>query len=166
MVRDYPLAGCGLGAFGQAFPRYRTFLPELAVDTVHNDYLQFLAELGAIGFAIAACGVIVILLSAADGAFRNADASSRYIAIASLAALVAILIHSFTDYNLYIPANAMLLAWIAGIVASLNFGSKELFTTCPAKHHRSTPCRRSCYRISRMIAVRLRSGGVARDRTR
>src|SRR2546425_3818671 len=129
LVRDYPLAGCGLGAFGQALPRYRTFLPELAVDTVHNDYLQFLAELGAIGFAIAAFGVIIVLLSAADGAFRNADASSRYIAIASLAALVAILIHSFTDYNLYIPANAMLLAWIAGIVASLNFGSKELFTT-------------------------------------
>jgi len=99
------------------------------VDTVHNDYLQFLAELGVIGFAIAAFGVIIVLLSAADGAFRNADAASHYIAIASLAALVAILIHSFTDYNLYIPANAMLLAWIAGIVASLNFGSKELFMT-------------------------------------
>src|SRR5207245_4310010 len=109
LIGDYPLIGCRLGAFEQAFPRYRTFLPELAVDTVHNDYLQFLAELGVIGFAIAAFGVIIVLLSAADGAFRNADASSRYIAIASLAALVAILIHSFTDYNLYIPANDMLL---------------------------------------------------------
>jgi O-antigen ligase len=129
LVRDYPLVGCGLGAFAQAFPRYRTFLPQLAIDTVHNDYLQFLAELGVIGFAIAAAGMTILFVSAADGAFRNADLSSRYIAIACLAALVAILIHSFTDYNLYIPANAMLVAWIAGIVASLNCGSKEVFTT-------------------------------------
>ena len=50
LVVDYPVVGCGFGAFEQAFPRYRTFVPQLAVDTVHNDYLQFLAELGVIGF--------------------------------------------------------------------------------------------------------------------
>jgi O-antigen ligase len=122
LITHYPLAGCGLGAFEQAFPRFRTFLPELAVDTVHNDYLQFLAELGAIGFSIVAFGMIAVFLSAAYAVFRS-DSSKRYFAIASLGALIAILIHSFVDYNLYIPANAMLFAWIAGLVASLNFGS-------------------------------------------
>jgi hypothetical protein len=28
------------------------------------------------------------------------------------------MLHSFVDFNLYIPANAMLLAWIAGIAAN------------------------------------------------
>ena len=33
--------------------------------------------------------------------------------------MAAILLHSLDDFNLYIPANAMLLAWMAGIAASL-----------------------------------------------
>jgi hypothetical protein len=73
--------------------------------------------------------MIAIFLSAARSTFKTADSSTRYLAIACFAALVAILIHSFTDLNLYIPANAMLLAWIAGVVASLNFSSHGSFTT-------------------------------------
>ena len=45
----------------------------------------------------------------------------RYLGLASIGALTAIAIHSFTDFNLYIPANAMLLAWIAGLTAGLEF---------------------------------------------
>jgi hypothetical protein len=36
--------------------------------------------------------------------------------VAGAGALAAILLHSLVDFNLYIPANAMLLAWIAGMV--------------------------------------------------
>ena len=35
-------------------------------------------------------------------------------------AFAAIGAHSFVDFNLYTPANAMLLAWISGIAASLD----------------------------------------------
>jgi len=129
LAADYRLVGCGLGAFEEAFPKYRTFLPELAVDSAHNDYLQFLVELGGIGFTIAAFGMLAVVLSAARAVFSSVDSSTRHLAIACLAALVAILIHSFTDLNLYIPANAMLLAWIAGVVASLSFSSQGSFTT-------------------------------------
>jgi len=128
LVADYFLVGCGLGTFEQAFSRYRTFLPEYAIDSAHNDYLQFLAELGGIGFAIAGFGMTALFISAVRAALRNPHPSARYIAIGSCAALVAVLIHSFTDYNLYIPANAMLVAWICGIVASLSPGS-HTFTT-------------------------------------
>lgn len=126
LIAHYPLAGCGLGAFEQAFPQFRTFMPELAVDTVHNDYLQLLAELGAIGFSVAAFGMMAVFLSAVSAVSHSVNSSKRYFAIASSGALVAILIHSFTDYNLYIPANAMVFAWIAGLVASLNFGRGHL----------------------------------------
>jgi NADH-quinone oxidoreductase subunit N len=45
-----------------------------------------------------------------------------FISIASmgLGAFAAIGMHSFVDFNLYTPANAMLLAWISGIAASLD----------------------------------------------
>ena len=59
----------------------------------------------------------------------NVHSSTRYLGIACIAALVAILAHSFTDYNFYIPANAMLVAWIAGVVASLKFDSQARFTS-------------------------------------
>jgi O-antigen ligase len=129
LAADYALAGCGLGTFEHCFHKYRTFLPQLGIDSVHNDYLQLLAELGAIGFAIGAAAMIAVFVSAARAAFESTDSNTRFLAIACIGSLVAILIHSFTDYNLYIPANAMLLAWIAGIVASLNFGSHTRFKT-------------------------------------
>jgi O-antigen ligase/polysaccharide polymerase Wzy-like membrane protein len=129
LAADYPLVGCGLGAFEQAFPRYRTSLPQVAVDSAHNDYLQFLVELGGIGFAIAAVGMAGTFMSAARAIFRSIDSATQHLAIACVAALVAILIHSFTDLNLYIPGNAMLLAWIAGVVASLSFSPQGSFTT-------------------------------------
>jgi O-antigen ligase len=129
LAADYALLGCGYGAFEQAFHQYRTFLPELGIDSIHNDYLQLFTELGAVGAAIAAMAMIAVLVSAVRAAFRSNNADARYLAIACLGSLVAILIHSFTDYNLYIPANAMLLSWIAGIVASLDFGPSARIRT-------------------------------------
>jgi hypothetical protein len=42
----------------------------------------------------------------------------RYVALACTGSFVAISLHSLVDFNLYIPSNAMLLAWIAGIAAT------------------------------------------------
>ena len=35
-----------------------------------------------------------------------------------LASLLAIGLHSLVDFNLYIPANALTLAWLAGVAVS------------------------------------------------
>jgi hypothetical protein len=40
------------------------------------------------------------------------------LAIGLAGALTALLIHSGADFNLYIPANAMTLAWICGLAVS------------------------------------------------
>jgi hypothetical protein len=37
------------------------------------------------------------------------------LAIACAGSFTAILLHSFVDFNLYVPANSLLFAWIAGI---------------------------------------------------
>jgi O-antigen ligase len=120
LAADYALVGCGLGTFEQAFIRYKTVTPQIGVDAAHNDYLQLLVELGGIGFAIAAVSMMSLFLTAVRAIVRNVDPAARYLAIGCVGAFVAILMHSYTDLNLYIPANGMLLAWIAGVVASLN----------------------------------------------
>jgi O-antigen ligase len=107
LVEKYALFGCGLGGFESAFYKIKDILPGYTVDYAHNDYVQALVEMGIVGFVIVA--VLV------GGALRS---SIRARNIACIGALSTILLHSFFDFNLYIPANAMVLAWIAGL--SLN----------------------------------------------
>jgi len=45
----------------------------------------------------------------------NVDNPGRYLAIACVGSLSAILLHSLVDFNLYIPANGMLAVWIGAL---------------------------------------------------
>jgi O-antigen ligase len=105
LIRAYPVFGCGLGGYEGAFLKYKRVAPMNTVDYAHNDYLQGQAELGAAGMAL--CLVL------AAGVFRKAGSKP-----AVAAALAAIALHSLVDFNLYIPANAMTAAWVAGLGAS------------------------------------------------
>jgi O-antigen ligase len=119
LIRAYPVFGCGLGGYETAFMRFKSFEPLVTDDFAHNDYLQLLAELGLVGFAIGAALALSVVRTAVQKALGSADAGTRYFAVACAGALAAILVHSVADFNLYIPANAMLLAWIAGMTAGL-----------------------------------------------
>jgi O-antigen ligase len=50
LIKAFPLFGCGLGAYESCFPRYQTVAPMNTIDFAHNDYLQYLSELGALAF--------------------------------------------------------------------------------------------------------------------
>jgi O-antigen ligase len=102
LIRAYALPGCGLGGYEAAFLRYKTVAPLNTVDYAHNDYLQGMAELGVVGFGLwLAAAVWVLRLS-----WRRPAAAG---------ALAALALHSVVDFNLYIPANAMAVAWVAGL---------------------------------------------------
>lgn len=115
LVRDYPLFGCGLGSFESCFARYKTVAPPNTVDYAHNDYLQLLAEGGVVGFAVVLALVVTIVAAAASRAARRPRMAPSYVALACLGALGAILLHSLVDFNLYIPVNALVAAWVAGL---------------------------------------------------
>jgi O-antigen ligase len=121
LLKSYPVFGCGLGGFESAFFRYQRSVPNRRVDFAHNDYLQYLVELGAIGFVIAAISIGWIFIRTCREINPDEDSEENALSIGCIAALVAILIHSFVDFNLYVPANAMTMAWITGIAAGLGF---------------------------------------------
>jgi hypothetical protein len=108
MINKYASFGCGLGGFESAFYAVRYIFPSLQVDLLHNDIVQGFIELGVVGYAI----VVFLFLSAINAAIRT---KQRLIGIACLGALAAILLHSLVDFNLYIPANALVLAWVCGV---------------------------------------------------
>jgi O-antigen ligase len=124
LVREYPVFGCGLGGYESAFLKHKVAVPMVADDHAHNDYLQFLIELGAVGFGIGAALMVMVGRRMWRAAAREEEAGGRYLAIGCIGALAAIGLHSVVDFNLYIPANAMLLAWICGVGASLPAGGR------------------------------------------
>jgi putative inorganic carbon (HCO3(-)) transporter len=115
LIRAYPVFGCGLGGYETAFSRFKISGMLVRDDFVHNDYLQLLAELGLVGFVILAALAYSVVRATLCCALKSPDPEARYFAVACAGALAAILLHSLADFNLYIPANAMVLAWIAGM---------------------------------------------------
>lgn len=112
MFSDKPLLGWGLGVFPTVYPRYQGFYTNLIVNRAHNDYVQLLVETGALGFAI----MLWFLAVAYRGAHSKLTGWQYDIrgaaALAGVLACSGILVHSFLDSNLQIPANALLFyAW-------------------------------------------------------
>ena len=105
---DHPIKGCGLGALVDVYPRYETIYDGRTVDHVHNDYAETLAETGILG---GLCGVAFLWLLYRD-ARRNFEAEQGHLSRAlhggAIVAVSGILLHSFVDFNLHLPANAAL----------------------------------------------------------
>src|SRR5205807_1441514 len=116
MVRDRPLIGWGLGLFPLVYPEYRSFSTDLVVNQAHNDYVQALVETGILGFAC----VLWFVVNLYRSGIRNLRAHSRAATATALGALVGcigILVHSLSDFNLHIPANAAVFFVLCGIVS-------------------------------------------------
>jgi putative inorganic carbon (hco3(-)) transporter len=118
-INDFPLLGSGAGTFYVVFPKYRGENVVNYYDYAHNDYAQIAAEMGWFGFGIAALLVLASFAAALRAQWTRSDPLARGMAFASLMGMTAILIHSWVDFNLQIPANAQLfvvlmaLAWLA-----------------------------------------------------
>jgi len=119
LVGDYPIFGSGLGTYPTAFLRYQTSGLGLHFEFAHNDYLQLAAELGLAGLLLLGALVWSVVRRAVRASVHGPDESTRFLGLGCLGAFTAIAVHSFTDFNLYIPPNALVLVWIAGIAAIL-----------------------------------------------
>jgi O-antigen ligase len=119
MIASSPLVGQGLGAFHDAFPRYkRAGYEQIRVEHAENDYLETLAETGLAGSAFALAGLGMLFARGWRGLRREAQPVVRGLGVGALAALVAVAVHSAFDFNLRIPSNAALAAFAAAAVAA------------------------------------------------
>jgi len=118
VIRDYPLVGTGMGTFPYIYPTYQSFTSDMFFTHTENDYLQLLSEGGLTGFALmtgiiglVAMGMMRALLAPGSDAHSRRPDNSTLI-MGCFAALLSILVHSFFDFNLHIPANALLFTTI------------------------------------------------------
>ena len=115
LIKDHPYLGTGPGTYAAVFTKYQPPGHRIMFIQAHNDYLHFTANMGLLIIPV----ILWILFVFFRMGFKNvADPSrqTRGFALAALAAVVAILIHSISDFNLHIPANAILFTVIAGTV--------------------------------------------------
>ncbi len=117
IVEFFPL-GAGLGSYAIAFQRFQT--PNLLgfVEYAHNDYLQLLFELGALGAVVL---VLLLLAAVLSGRtlWRSRVRGERLSpALACYLGAFAFAIHAWFDFPAHIPAIAILATLL--FTASMN----------------------------------------------
>ena len=118
MLAKRPLLGWGLGTFPIVYPQFRSFYTTFFVNQAHNDYLQLLVETGLAGFAIMVWFLVLVFRQAAGKLINWTETSTGALTVAALLGCIGILVHSFLDFNLQIPANAAWFYVLCAIAAS------------------------------------------------
>lgn len=115
LIQQHPWLGTGLGTFPVAYPAVQTAHLNRFVNHAHNDYLEVASEIGVFGAAILFGAILYTFVAVIRGVGRNHNPISQATGIGAAGALAAILCHSLTDFNLYIPANALVFSVVLGL---------------------------------------------------
>jgi len=118
MWRDHPLLGVGLGDFETAYPPYQSFPTDMWIDHAHNDYVEAGAETGLAGMLLVLIAIALFIRLAFRDWKNPFRSHPGWIRLGAAIACCGMLVHSFVDFNLHIPANAAWFAVLAGIAIS------------------------------------------------
>jgi len=128
LIAKQPWFGHGGGTFYTVFTPYKTpdmVLQTLYFDHAHNDYIEILSDIGVVGLALLLSVAGLTAHRAWRQALPQASASTRGIAYAGWMAISCMAIHSFVDFNLQIPANAITFTSILALVWASPWNSKR-----------------------------------------
>jgi O-antigen ligase len=134
-----PWWGVGPNLFNTRFPEYRPIDVQRQPERVHNDYLNTLVDWGVVGsvpvaiaLALLAWGVIrtwpFVRGSSSDLVSKRSNKFS--LVLGASVGLLAMLLHSVVDFNLHIPANAIVAVTLIAILsACLRFATERYWVT-------------------------------------
>ena len=119
LYKEASLTGTGAGTFFVIFPAYQDIGQPGFFQHAHNDYLEFMSDTGLTGILLLAAIVIITFAAALRAMRKRRYPLMRGMAFSSVMGIISLMIHSSTDFNFRIPANAALfmvilaLGWIA-----------------------------------------------------
>jgi len=125
LLREFRWFGTGLMGFDPVFLKYQAFVNEKRIDFAHNDFLQYLIEMGILGFLALMASLCALVLPVIRNSWSTPTLSpssneARLLLAGCVASLSALFLHSLVDFNLYIPANMFVFAWILGFGSALS----------------------------------------------
>ncbi len=112
---DHPVFGTGPGTFVFIHPRYQSSTFTRKAVLAHDDYLNCLDDYGIIGFGIAMFFVGAVTLKFFQPLRAEHRWQDRVVIAAAFGAWAALLVHSWVDFNLHIPGNALLFFALIGL---------------------------------------------------
>lgn len=118
IVKDFPLTGTGFGSFLSIYQKYRSIPGERTADHAENDYLELLVEGGVVGVVLAAWFFIALFREALTSFSRRKDSYAKLLFYGGTSGIIAILIHSLTDFNLHIGSNGLYFFFLCGLAVS------------------------------------------------
>jgi len=124
-----PVLGTGSGThlyYGRLFRRQQI---QTDPQHVHGDYLELLAEYGLVGGALGALflfthlsgglsAVRQVTLRRLCNTFDTARSDTLALSLGAVTAVAALMAHSVVDFNMHIPGNALVFAFIFGMLAN------------------------------------------------
>lgn len=138
MAAGWHFLGSGPGTYEYAITRYQSPGFFVRINFAHNDYLQTLAEYGVIGFVLI-LSILFIIMKTASSLINLTNKKTDVVFIAGyIGVFIGIAVHSFVDFNMRIPANAILMVTLTGLlfaVKSYNSLSKKLTLLDISKIH-------------------------------
>jgi O-antigen ligase len=117
MWRDHFWWGVGPAHYDYRFRQYRPESMQLRPDRAHNDYLNLLADWGTVGGIIVLAGMVAFgvglmktgkYVRPQENEFTRGMGSRFAFFLGASTGLLALAVHSLVDFNLHIPANAIL----------------------------------------------------------
>jgi O-antigen ligase len=133
MWEDNLWYGVGPGHFDYRFRAYRPQSVQLRPDRAHNEYLNALVDWGVVGATLIGSAIVILIW----GVFKtwryvrrserefNSNRSNKFaFVLGASVGLLALLGHSIVDFNMQIPANAILAVTLVALLSGyLRFAS-------------------------------------------
>jgi O-antigen ligase len=127
MWLDHPWWGVGPAHFDYRFREYRPVNFQMRPDRCHNDYLNLLADWGAVGGIIVLAGIGIFIFGLfktwphvrrEENDFGSGQSNRFAFFLGAIGGLFALAVHSTMDFNLHIPANALVGVTLLALLAS------------------------------------------------
>jgi len=120
ICRDFPFLGTGLGTFGFISSIYNSNPSQMYFTYAHNDILQLFSEVGVLGGFCVFWFFAIYFFKVVRHWLNRHDRFIIYGVLGGVGALFAILFYSLLDFNLHIPAVALLFAVLLAVVYRLS----------------------------------------------
>jgi len=129
--------GVGPAHYNYRFPAYRTEHVQRQPDRAHNDYLNLLADWGTTGGMITLAGMTLFgaglwqtrrHVRRVEKEFKSGASNRLAFFLGAATGLLALAAHSAVDFNLHIPANAILGVTLLALLSSnLRFATERFW---------------------------------------